>query len=80
MKKENKDEVAKLKTGKMKVEEELRSAILEKNLLRDSERILLNTFDTLKMHYDTKKRLRKNVLMKHSSVRNVVSKLIAKSD
>ena len=39
----------------MKVEEELRSAILEKNLLRDSERILLNTFDTLKMHYDAKK-------------------------
>ena len=55
MKKENKDEVAKLKTGKMKVEDELRSAILEKNLLRDSERILLNTFDTLKMHYDAKK-------------------------
>ena len=39
----------------MKVEDELRSAILENNLLRDSERILLNTFDTLKMHYDAKK-------------------------
>ena len=54
-KKENKEEVDKISMEKMKVEEELRTAILEKNLLRDSERILLQTFDTLKMHYDTKK-------------------------
>ena len=57
MKKENRGEVNKLKTEKMKVEDELRTAILEKNLLRDSERILLNTFDTLKMHYEAKKKM-----------------------
>ena len=36
------------------MEEDLRSAIQEKQLLRDTERILLNTFDTLKQYYDTK--------------------------
>ena len=55
MKKQNKEEVNKISIEKMKLEDELRSAILEKNLFRDSERILLNTFDTLKMHYDAKK-------------------------
>ena len=55
LKKDNQEEVAKITTEKMKVEEELRSAVLEKNLLRDSERILLNTFDTLRMHYDARK-------------------------
>ena len=56
MKKENTEEVNKIATQKIKVEEELRTALLEKNLLRDTERILLNTFDTLKMHYDEKKK------------------------
>ena len=51
------EEVSKIAIEKMKVEDELRSAVLEKNMLRDSERILLNTFDTLKMHYDAKKNM-----------------------
>ena len=37
-------EVNKITTGKMKVEDKLRTALMEKNLLRDTERILLNTF------------------------------------
>ena len=53
--KENKEKVQKITMEKVKVEDELRSAVLEKNLLRDSERILLNTFDTLKMHYEARK-------------------------
>ena len=46
----------KLKVEKKKVEEEYRSAIKEKQLLKDTERILLNTFDTLKQYYDTKEK------------------------
>ena len=55
IKKESKEQVDKLNIEKTKFEEELRSTVLEKNLLRDSERILLHTFDTLKMHYNAKK-------------------------
>ena len=55
-KKDNREEVNKITIEKMKAEEDLRTAILEKNLLRDTERILLNTFDTLKMHYEAKKK------------------------
>ena len=55
-KKETKENVDKINIKKLKLEEELRSAIMEKNLHRESERILLHTFDTLKMHYDAKKK------------------------
>ena len=39
---------------KIRLEEDLRIATMEKKRLSDSERILLNTFDTLKKYYDTK--------------------------
>ena len=39
---------------KIRLWEDLRIATMEKKRLSDSERILLNTFDTLKKYYDTK--------------------------
>ena len=47
-------EVGKVMVEKMRVEEDLRIATLENKRLFDTERILLNTFDTLKKYYDTK--------------------------
>ena len=41
-----------MKIQKLKLEEDLRNATKEKKRLADSERILLNTFDTLKKYYD----------------------------
>ena len=54
--KQKDEELKKVKIQKKKVEEEYRSAIKEKQLLKDTERILLNTFDTLKQYYDTKEK------------------------
>ena len=54
--KEKDIEVGKVKVEKIRLEEELRIATLEKKRLADSERILLNTFDTLKKYYDTKEK------------------------
>ena len=45
---------------KMRVEEDLRIATLEKKRLSDTERILLNTFDTLKKYYETKENETRN--------------------
>ena len=39
------EELKKVKVEKKKIEEEFRSALKEKHLLKDTERILLNTFD-----------------------------------
>ena len=52
--KEKDIEVGKIMVEKIRLEEDLRLATLEKKKLSDSERILLNTFDTLKKYYDTK--------------------------
>ena len=52
--KEKDEELKKLKIAKKKVEEDYRNAVKEKQLLKDTERILLNTFDTLKKFYDEK--------------------------
>ena len=53
---EKDEELKNLKIEKKKTEEDYRSAIKEKHLLKDTERILLNTFDTLKQYYDAKER------------------------
>ena len=47
-------EVGKVMIEKIRLQEDLRTATMEKKRLADSERILLNTFDTLKKYYDTK--------------------------
>ena len=52
--KEKDIEVGKVMIEKIRIEEDLRVMTLEKKRLSDSERILLNTFDTLKKYYDTK--------------------------
>ena len=48
------EELRNVKVSKKKIEEDYRNAIKEKQLLKDTERILLNTFDTLKQYYDSK--------------------------
>ena len=53
-------EVGKVMVEKMRVEEDLRIATLEKKRLSDTERILLNTFDTLKKYYETKENETRN--------------------
>ena len=52
--KEKDIEVGKVMVEKIRLEEDLRIATMERKRLTDSERILLNTFDTLKKYYDTK--------------------------
>ena len=52
--KEKDEELKTVKIAKKKVEEDYRNVIKEKQLLKDTERILLNTFDTLKKYYDAK--------------------------
>jgi hypothetical protein len=52
--KEKEAEVGQIKVEKIKLEEDLRNTTIEKKRLTDTERILLNTFDTLKKYYDTK--------------------------
>ena len=54
--KEKDIEVGKVMVEKIRVEEDLRIATLEKKRLADTERILLNTFDTLKKYYETKEK------------------------
>ena len=51
---EKDEELRKVKTEKKKTEEDYRNAVQEKQLLKETERILLNTFDTLKQYYDAK--------------------------
>ena len=53
-------EVNQVKVEKLKLEEDLRNATMEKKRLADTERILLNTFDTLKKYYDTKEKVKSN--------------------
>ena len=47
--KEKDIEISKGMVEKIRLEEDLRIATMEKKRLADSERILLNTFDTLKV-------------------------------
>ena len=53
---EKDEELRKVKTEKKKTEEDYRNAVQEKQLLKETERILLNTFDTLKQYYDAKEK------------------------
>ena len=52
LKEEHKQEVNELVIDKLKVEDELRSVVSERQKMKDTERILLQTFDTLKDYYD----------------------------
>ena len=54
LKKEKETEVGKVMIEKIRLEDDLRNATTEKKRLADTERMLLNTFDTLKKYYDTK--------------------------
>ena len=51
MKEKHLEDMNEVQIKKIRVEEELRSAIKEKQKLKESERILLETFDTLKAYY-----------------------------
>ena len=48
------EELKAVKIAKKKVLEDYRNAMKETQLLKDTEGILLNTFDTLKKYYDAK--------------------------
>ena len=52
MKEKHLEELNEVKIKKIRVEEELRSTIKEKQRLKESERILVQTFDTLKTFYE----------------------------
>ena len=73
---EKDEELRKVKIEKKKTEEDYRTAVKEKQLLKETERILLNTFDTLKQYYvakesDTAQKTRtKNTNNRGASERN----------
>ena len=56
IRKEKEEAVNEVLKSKLKLEEEFRSVTLEKQRLKDTERILLKTFDTIKEYYESKNR------------------------
>ena len=54
IKEEKQNEVNEVLKAKLKLEDEFRSTFLEKQRLKDTERILIKTFDTLKEYYEGK--------------------------
>ena len=51
LKEKHLEDMNEVQIRKMRVEEELRSAVIENQKLKESERILVETFDTLKAYY-----------------------------
>ena len=52
LKQQHTEEITEVKIQNLRMKEELRSIVKEKERVQESERILLNTFDTLKSYYE----------------------------
>ena len=68
-KKKHDDEVNELRKQQMLTSENLRSTVLEREVLRENDRILLNTFEMLKEHIDQmKEKFSKNNTVKEKAL------------
>ena len=74
------DEVKELKSQQMLTSENLRSAVLEREVLRENDRILLNTFDMMKIYIDQmKEKYSNNLVGAATSTQCVQCDVVARS-